>query len=417
METKEGKNKKNKQGVTVKTFLILLSSFVVVLYCIQVFVMYFKAYGKEELKEAQSEPTKEISEAKKIDIDEIIKKNSGEDKQEEIEKHEEELEYLTTYKINKDLPKDEIHVIQEGRTGKQEIVTKKTYEKGELVSEEQISAKVTKASMNKVVEVGGANYASKHTVKVGDTVYITAEIAAVMFEPNEASQKMASIPKDTAVKVNAIQEGWYNISSNEVVGWVKSESTTSIDPNSKYEPEGNSQSGSKEKSKKELMSKLNKNMKLNEPSGLSLNQFKKVLTDSKDTKKVMINNAQYFYYIESQYKINGVFVASMAIHESAWGTSKIANDKKNLFGYGAYDSGPYNGAYNFSEYSECIDLIARVLVKHYLNPSGTKIYGNEVATGKYYSTPTLEGVNSKYASDKGWANKVFQYMQYLYEKL
>ena len=72
METKEGKNKKNKQGVTVKTFLILLSSFVVVLYCIQVFVMYFKAYGKEELKEAQSEPTKEISEAKKIDIDEIV---------------------------------------------------------------------------------------------------------------------------------------------------------------------------------------------------------------------------------------------------------------------------------------------------------------------------------------------------------
>ena len=97
--------------------------------------------------------------------------------------------------------------------------------------------------------------------------------------------------------------------------------------------------------------------------------------------------------------------------------SKIANEKKNLFGYGAYDSNPYNGAYNFTDYSECIDLIARVLVKYYLNPKGTKIYGGEEAVGTYYKTPTLTGVNNTYASDKGWANKVYNYMKYLYNKL
>ena len=103
-------------------------------------------------------------------------------------------------------------------------------------------------------------------------------------------------------------------------------------------------------------------MALNKPSGLSLEQFKKVLNDSKDTNKIFANNAEYFYYIEKQYNINGVFVAAVGIHESAWGTSKIAIEKKNLFGYGAYDSNPYNGAYNFSNYSECIDLISRVFV-------------------------------------------------------
>ena len=107
----------------------------------------------------------------------------------------------------------------------------------------------------------------------------------------------------------------------------------------------------------------------------------------------------------------------MAIHESAWGTSKIALEKKNLFGYGAYDSSPYNSAYKFSNYSESIDLLARVFIKYYLNPKGTSIYGGEVAIGTYYNGPTLTGVNIKYATDKNWANCVYQYMQYLYNKL
>ena len=143
----------------------------------------------------------------------------------------------------------------------------------------------------------------------------------------------------------------------------------------------------------------------------------KVLNDSKDTNKIFANNAEYFYYIEKQYNINGVFVAAVGIHESAWGTSKIAIEKKNLFGYGAYDSNPYNGAYNFSNYSECIDLISRVFVKYYLNPSGTSIYGGEKAIGTYYNGANLKGINQRYASDKNWANAVYNHMKYLYEKL
>ena len=204
----------------------------------------------------------------------------------------------------------------------------------------------------------------------------------------------------------------------EHIGWVKAEGTTYQDPSKPYEEEKPKISGkTTKKSKETLIAKLSKDMNLNQPSGLTLDQFKKILTDNQDKKKVMINNAEYFYYIESQYNINGVFVAAIAAHESAWGTSKIAKNKKNLFGYGAYDSGPYKGAYDFANYSESIDLIARVLVKYYLNPAGTKIYDGEIASGKYYSTPTLTGVNSKYASDKGWANKVYQHMQYLYNKL
>ena len=72
---------------------------------------------------------------------------------------------------------------------------------------------------------------------------------------------------------------------------------------------------------------------------------------------------------------------------------------------------------NFLGYSESIDLIARVLVKYYLNPKGTSIYGGEKAAGTYYNGPTLKGVNTKYATDKNWNNGVYKWMQYLYNRL
>jgi len=168
--------------------------------------------------------------------------------------------------------------------------------------------------------------------------------------------------------------------------------------------------------KQSTITGLNLNMALNKPSGFTLEQFKKILTDSKDKNDIFKENAEYFYYIEEQYGINGVFVAAVGIHESGWGTSKIAKNKYNLFGYGAYDSNPYNGAYSFENYSESIDLIARVFVKYYLNPKGTKIYDNQKASGKYYSGNTLSAVNKKYATDKNWANAVYNHMKYLYGK-
>ena len=163
--------------------------------------------------------------------------------------------------------------------------------------------------------------------------------------------------------------------------------------------------------------KLDFNMALNRPSGFTLEQFTKALTDSKDKNKIFEKNAKYFYYIEKQYNINGMFVAAVGIHESAWGTSRIARDKNNLFGYGAYDSNPYNGAYTFDDYAEAIDLVSRVFVKYYLNPNGTKIFDGQTANGKYYSGNTLSAVNKRYATDKHWANGVYSHMQYLYNKI
>ena len=85
--------------------------------------------------------------------------------------------------------------------------------------------------------------------------------------------------------------------------------------------------------------------------------------------------------------------------------------------YGAYDRNPSDNAYSFDSYAEGIDLLARVFAKYYLNPNGTKIYNGEIATGSHYNGPNLTGVNKKYASDTNWANSVYKWMKYLYNKL
>ena len=422
----KAKDKKKKHILFTLKNIIIFSITIISIFYIMIFYHYYLGENVVYATETSSIPEKSqiqkftLSNAEKIDINSYIQNNSKEGMKEEYIVEEVELEFLTKYKNNSTLPKGTLQVTQEGRKGKQEITTKRTYENEQLILEEQVSAKITKAAINKIVEIGtGSGRASTYEPKVGDTVYVTSDRLSVMVEPNENSQKIATLSQNEELKIIEIQGVWYKIRSDSTIGYVKKEATSYR--NYAKESEENSSSkisnSTSEKTKSQLLSTLSFNMSLNKPSGLTLEQFKKVLSDDKDKNDIFEQNAEYFYYIEKEYNINGIFVASVGIHESAWGTSKIAQTKYNLFGYGAYDSNPYNGAYVFSDYSESIDLLARVFVKYYLNPEGTSIYGGETASGKYYNGPTLSGINKKYATDKNWANAVYTTMKYLYNKL
>lgn len=416
----KAKDKKRKYIVFTLRNIIFFS--IAIISLIYLFIFYNFYFGENVVyatQEVNSEPIDDfqISNAEKLNIDTYLDENAKEGMKEEYEVQEQELEYITKYRNNASIPKGTIQVVQEGREGKQEITTKKTYQNDELIGEEQVSAKVTKASIDKIVEVGTGSGKVSYKVKVGDTLYVTSDRLSVMVDPSEESQKIATLSKGDKLKLLEIQNEWYRISSGSTIGYVKAECTT---PENKEELENNKSTNTNNtssKTKSQLLSTLSIDMALNKPSGLSIEQFKKVLTDSKDKNKIFEQNAEYFYYIEKQYNINGIFVAAVGIHESGWGTSKLATEKNNLFGYGAYDSNPYNGAYNFSSYAESIDLMARVFVKYYLNPKGTSIYGGEKATGSYYNGSNLTGVNKRYATDKNWANGVYKHIQYLYNKL
>ncbi|HEV7678506.1 MAG TPA: glucosaminidase domain-containing protein [Candidatus Dormibacteraeota bacterium] len=98
---------------------------------------------------------------------------------------------------------------------------------------------------------------------------------------------------------------------------------------------------------------------------------------------------------EQQYHVSARYLLAHAILESAWGTSRIAQDKHNLYGYGADDAHPYQNAYTFPSFAACVDFVARVVAKNYLSPSGP-----------YYHGPTLRGMNVNYASDPYWADSI-----------
>ena len=374
------------------------------------------SYASEEEKQkiAIEIPITEKDKSKIINIEEIVENNTKVQKIEKLENQETDIEFTTQYIENSSLSKGKIQVLQEGIDGKQNSILKNVYEGDKLISSTQISSQVTKASIDRIVQIGTGAYANTYVPVIGDTLKATSITLPIRINPDENSEKIITINKGDKVTLKGKQGEWYYVAYESYLGWAKQDCLTYVNPNGT----GDGDENNVQYSKDQLVQNLGFSMLLNKPSGLTLEQFKKIFeNDSNDKNNVFKENAEYFYYIEQQYNINGIFVAAVGIHESAWGTSSISKNKKNLFGYGAYDSDPSGSAHTFQTYGEGIDLVARVFMKYYLNPSGTPIYGGEIATGTYYEGATLTAVNKRYATDKNWANGVFKWMTYLYNKL
>ena len=176
---------KKRINLTLKKIIISCAFFISILYISIFYNSYFEknnVYAKETSIEAEDI---KISDAKPINIEEIISKNSGNKEKIEYVTEDIDLEYITKYKDNDLLPKGIIQVVQEGRQGKQQIIKKRVYQNDELISEEQVLCKVTKAAINKIVEVGASKYKSNYKIKIGDTLYVTSDRLPVMVEPSE----------------------------------------------------------------------------------------------------------------------------------------------------------------------------------------------------------------------------------------
>jgi len=102
---------------------------------------------------------------------------------------------------------------------------------------------------------------------------------------------------------------------------------------------------------------------------------------------------------EDEYGVNAMFLLAIAKHESANGTSRLARNKNNLFGFGANDSDPYGMAKTFATKDDCIMTVAQALSKNYLRPAG-----------RYHRGFSVQDVNQVYASDKAWGNSLVNIM-------
>ena len=361
----------------------------------------------------QMQETKSFeSNSSAIDLQKVLNSNLSTIKTIITSEEEQEVEYPVTKVDNPLLPKGEEKVKKAGIKGKDKVTVVRTYENNEVVEEIVTQRTTIEPTTEEIVEVGTSEFLANNKVHIGDTMYLIEDVTLKQMD-NEASLDVVSVKKYLDVKLLDLSGDWAKISYEDKdgtkEGYVKNIKLTSSAVNQDVLEKNRLQ---------KIITKLDFNMELNKPSGFTEDDFKKMLTgNAQDKNSVFTNNATFFYQMEQKYNLNGVFLAAMGIHESQWGTSRIAMDKKNLFGYGAYDSDAYTYSFEFEDYTEGIELVAKVLVKHYLNTTGTPVYDGELATGKYYNGPNVSGVNVRYATDTNWANAVYTIMENLYKKL
>ncbi|MGL4624304.1 MAG: N-acetylglucosaminidase, partial [Culicoidibacterales bacterium] len=111
------------------------------------------------------------------------------------------------------------------------------------------------------------------------------------------------------------------------------------------------------------------------------------------------NTGQAFIDAQEKYGINAMLMLGIAINESGWGMSDIAQTKNNLFGLNAIDATPGESANYFSSVAQCInDYASDWLAQGYADPQDWRYYGGMLGNKNM-------GANVKYASDPFWAEK------------
>lgn len=116
----------------------------------------------------------------------------------------------------------------------------------------------------------------------------------------------------------------------------------------------------------------------------------------------LYGQGKYFKEAEREYGMNALSAFATAKNESANGTSNIAMNKNNVFGYGASDSCPYNCAYSYSSVRDSIMDYAKNGLSSYMIASAKFYFGT-------HSGNKGSGRNVKYASDPLWGEKQASY--------
>ncbi|WP_411169817.1 glucosaminidase domain-containing protein [Clostridium sp. MB05] len=107
---------------------------------------------------------------------------------------------------------------------------------------------------------------------------------------------------------------------------------------------------------------------------------------------------------QDKYGVNPVLALGVAINESKWGESPIAQEKNNLFGIKAVDSNPGESASAFATPGDSVlEFCKNYISSGYADPNDWRYYGG------YLGNKAL-GANVKYASDPYWGEKAAQHV-------
>lgn len=350
----------------------------------------FAANISKEEKIATVEPNENS-----VDILELMVENNYSNKKLVNEKRE--IQFNTVTKDDDQVPKGEKLVKQKGKKGEKQVKALQQFENDTFISEEILESIVNKEPVEEIIHNGTSEFLAKYKVHIGEEMYLL-EKTELKKEAKKDSEDLTTINRYLNFEILQVSKDWTKVKFKEYEGFLPNEKLTSEAVTPKIV----------EKNRiARIKDSLTKEMDLTAPSGLTLSDYKTILGyNASDKNSIFADNYEAFYNAEQKYGVNGIFIAAIGIHESGWGTSYLAKEKNNLFGYRAYDRDPINSAQDFESYESAIDVVAEALSKNYLTQ-----------TGSFYNGTTIESVNKKYASDKAWHEKVFSYMEYLYDKL
>ncbi len=140
-------------------------------------------------------------------------------------------------------------------------------------------------------------------------------------------------------------------------------------------------------------------MPLDMPSGFTAERFERAFAGT-----ALAGIGEALVEAERETGINALVLAGIIVHESGWGRSKLARDKNNLAGLGAYDGREYSAGIRFDSRTASIMFLAELLAVHYA--PGGQFYGG---------SHDLRGIGVRYASDPRWAMKVAGCMKMIAE--
>jgi uncharacterized protein YgiM (DUF1202 family) len=236
----------------------------------------------------------------------------------------------------------------------------------------------------------------------GKTFAVRANLN-VRKEPNTDSAILATISKGTIIApTHKTSNNWFKITYNNTIGYVSGDYVTEVVTGA---PLNGARDGY------QFI-----DLRTTAPvTAEQINRYIENYVNSTKKPSVLLGKGQAFIDAGKKYGVNALYLAAHAIHESGFGTSRLALTKYNLFGYGAYDATPFVAAYRFSSVEESIDYIARKLKATYLNPTSPYFKGPYLG----FRTNTLagtrvdessEGMNFYYASDPYWGQSIARHM-------
>lgn len=140
-------------------------------------------------------------------------------------------------------------------------------------------------------------------------------------------------------------------------------------------------------------------MNLLKKSNLTKDKAKKILKGT-----ALEDCSDYFIECEEKYGVNAIGVMAIAVHESAWGTSRRAQEDHNLTGYGVYSDSAKG--INAPSKKENLLMTAKLLKESYLTRSGS-----------HYKGTSLMAVNESYCTSGDWAINVTTHAYTLMDRL